>query len=188
MSDHTRKILLHVCCAPCAVCPTAELRSEGFSVTGFFSNDNIHPSQEYSRRKEAVETYSGIVSLDMIYCDYRFEEFLASVAAKPEARCGFCYTSRLEKTAEAAAVGGFPLFTSTLLYSKYQNHELIRELGEKAADRYGVGFLYRDFRTLWQEGIKVSKSLGLYRQQYCGCIYSEKERYMGTASKPQKKR
>ncbi len=178
MSAKRINILLHICCAPCAVCPVAELRAQGMAVTGFFYNHNIHPYQEYRRRLDAVASYAEKVSLDVMYRDeYRLEEFLAAVAVEPENRCRYCYASRLEKTAEAAAAGGFESYTSTLLYSRYQNHDTIRQLGEEAGRKYGVAFHYADFRRFWQEGIRVSKSMGLYRQQYCGCIYSEKERY-----------
>jgi predicted adenine nucleotide alpha hydrolase (AANH) superfamily ATPase len=172
------KILLHICCAPCAIYPVAEMRAAGMDVTGFFFNNNIHPYQEFRRRQDSVVAYSEKVSLPVIYCDdYRMEDFLAAVAAKPNERCRYCYSSRLDKAAEVAAAGGFGCFTSSLLYSRYQHHESIRQLGVQAGSKYGVLFHYDDFRRGWQEGIRLSKSLGLYRQQYCGCIYSEKERY-----------
>jgi predicted adenine nucleotide alpha hydrolase (AANH) superfamily ATPase len=114
----------------------------------------------------------------MIYCeDYLLEEFLTQVAREPNNRCSYCYFSRLEETARVAAEQGFDGFSSSLLYSRYQQHELIRRTGEALAKKYGLAFVYEDFRAGWQEGIQVSKSMGLYRQQYCGCIYSEKDRY-----------
>jgi len=178
MEQKRIKILLHICCAPCAIYPVAEMRDEGMDVTGFFDNHNIHPYQEYRRRLDAVVAYAEMNSLEVIYREeYRLEEFLAAVAAKPEERCRYCYASRLETTAEAAAVGGFKAFSSSLLYSRYQNHDIIRQLGEEAGRKFGVHFHYDDYRRGWQEGIRLSKSLGLYRQQYCGCVYSEKERY-----------
>lgn len=171
-------ILLHICCGPCAIYPLKELRSRGMSVTGFFFNHNIHPYQEYQRRLDAVRAYAGMVDLDVVYRDeYRLEEFLVAVAADPAGRCRYCYASRLEQTAQAAAELGFEAFTSSLLYSRYQSHEAIVALGEQLGRNYGVEFYYADFRAGWQEGIRISKELGLYRQQYCGCIYSEKERY-----------
>jgi epoxyqueuosine reductase len=172
------KILLHICCAPCAVYPVAEMRAAGMDVTGFFFNNNIHPYQEFRRRLDSVVAYSENISLPVIYSDdYLPEGFLASVAAQPNERCRYCYSSRLDKTAEVAAAGGFEGFTSSLLYSRYQNHESIRQLGVQSGSRCGVLFHYDDYRRGWQDGIRISKSLGLYRQQYCGCIYSEKERY-----------
>ena len=172
------KILLHICCAPCAIYPVQELRKDGLSVTGFFFNPNIHPYQEYRRRLEAVRKYAELVELEVIYRDeYRLEEFLANVAANPAERCLFCYVSRLEVAASEAVRLGFDAFTTSLLYSRYQKHDVIREMGERIGEKHGITFHYADFRKGWQEGIAVSKKMELYRQQYCGCIYSEKERY-----------
>jgi hypothetical protein len=109
--------------------------------------------------------------------DYLLEEFLANVASNPQTRCVYCYSSRLEETASIAADRGFSAFSTTLLYSRFQQHEAIRDLGSALARRYGIAFHYDDFRRGWKEGIDASKALGFYRQQYCGCIYSEKERY-----------
>ncbi|BCS53716.1 epoxyqueuosine reductase QueH [Geobacter sp. SVR] len=173
------RILLHTCCGPCSLYPLKTLRAAGHEVTGFFYNHNIHPYQEFARRLESVKLMSVQESLPMIVRDdYDLEEFLARVAEHPEKRCGYCYASRLRVAAATAAEAGFEAFTASLLYSRYQQHELIRELGEQAGREYGVAFHYEDFRPGWQEGIRLSKELGLYRQQYCGCIYSEKERYL----------
>jgi len=172
------KILLHMCCAPCAIYPLESLRAAGHLITGFFFNHNIHPYQEYRRRLEAVECYAEIADLPMIWRDeYRLEEFLAATASAPGERCSYCYASRLERTAREAAESGFDAFTTSLLYSRYQRHDVIREEGERAADLFGVRFLYVDFRPGWKHGIDASRQLGLYRQQYCGCVYSEKDRY-----------
>lgn len=172
------KILLHICCGPCSIIPLQTLRGEGHEVTGFFYNHNIHPYQEYRRRLDAVVEYAQVTGLEMnILDEYRLEEFLANVATEPESRCSYCYLSRLETSARSASENGFDAFTSSLLYSRYQRHDEIRQTGESLAVKYGVRFHYDDYRSGWQEGIKVSKELGLYRQQYCGCIYSEKERY-----------
>jgi predicted adenine nucleotide alpha hydrolase (AANH) superfamily ATPase len=172
------KILLHICCAPCSIYPLRELRANGAEVTGYFFNHNIHPYQEYRKRLDAVLQFSEQSSLPLICQDeYRLEEFLSAVASEPDSRCRYCYASRLEKAAQTAAEQGFPAFTSSLLYSRYQNHDTIRAIGEELANRYGVSFHYDDYRRGWQEGIRESKEMGLYRQQYCGCIYSEKERY-----------
>jgi predicted adenine nucleotide alpha hydrolase (AANH) superfamily ATPase len=172
------KILLHICCAPCSIIPLQALRNEGHEVTGFFYNHNIHPYQEYKRRLDAVREYADITRLDInILDEYRLEEFLGNVAGEPENRCSYCYSSRLEMAALTASKSGFDAFTSSLLYSRYQQHDKIRQLGEEIAVRHGIDFHYDDYRKGWQEGIRTSKELGLYRQQYCGCIYSEKDRY-----------
>lgn len=171
-------VLLHICCANCAIFPVKILREQNHRVTGFFFNHNIHPYQEFQRRLETVRSYATQVELDVLYRDdYPLEEFLAQVAQAPLLRCDYCYRSRLEETARLAAEKNFEAFTSSLLYSRYQQHETIRDLGEVLALKYGVKFLYQDFRVGWREGIDTSKAMGLYRQQYCGCIYSEKERY-----------
>ena len=171
-------MLLHLCCGPCGVFPLRSLRSQGWSVTGFFFNHNIHPYQEYRKRLDTVREFAVRDDFPLVVRDeYLLEEFLARVAANPAQRCGYCYASRLEETARAAAMGGFDAWTSSLLYSRYQNHEVIRAMGEELGLRYGIAFHYTDYRSGWQEGIRLSKDLLMYRQQYCGCIYSEKDRY-----------
>lgn len=174
------KGLIHICCANCLIYPLKVLREEGWETTGFFYNPNIHPYQEYVRRKETIETYTRRAGLKMIYRDeYDLEEFLRSVVYREHERCRHCYLCRLEAAAKMARKGKFDAFTTTLLYSKHQNHSLIKEIGESLAKQFSVPFYYEDFRKWWQEGIHESKAMGLYRQQYCGCIYSEKERYWG---------
>ena len=172
------RVLLHTCCGPCALYPLSSLRAEGMDITGFFFNHNIHPYQEYVRRRDAAQQMADLEGMPLVLRDeYRLEEFLVNVAAEPDTRCSYCYASRLDAVATAARDSGFDAFTSSLFYSRFQNHELMRRKAEDAAVRHGVQFLYRDFRPGWQEGIRRSKELGLYRQQYCGCVYSEKERY-----------
>ncbi len=174
------KGLIHICCANCLIYPLKVLREEGWETTGFFYNPNIHPYQEYIRRKETIETYAQRTGLKMIYRDeYDLEGFLRSVVYREHERCRHCYHCRLEAAAKMARKGKFDAFTTTLLYSKHQNHSLIKEIGESLAKQFSVPFYYEDFRQWWQEGIHESKAMGLYRQQYCGCIYSEKERYWG---------
>lgn len=175
-------ILLHICCGPCAIFPLLTLRAAGHDVTGFFYNHNIHPYQEFARRLDAVRELAEQETLPMIMRDeYDLEGFLANVASAPDKRCKYCYASRLQATAAMAAEHGFDAFSASLLYSRFQRHDEIRELGEQAAQEYGVKFYYEDFRPGWQEGIRLSKERGLYRQQYCGCVYSEKERYLPKA-------
>lgn len=172
------KILLHICCGPCALFPLQQLRAAGHEVTGFFYNHNIHPYQEYVKRRDAAIQMAALQAVPLImHDDYDLERFLANVANDPEKRCSYCYESRLRAAAKAAVDGGFDAFTASLLYSRYQKHEEIKKLGEQIGSEYGILFYYQDFRQGWQDGIKQSKELGLYRQQYCGCIYSEKERY-----------
>lgn len=172
------KVLLHICCANCAIYPVKSLRERGVELTGYFFNHNIHPYQEYCRRLATVYKYAELVTLPIISNDhYGLDEFLAQVASEPAQRCTYCYHSRLEATARYAAGHGFDAFSSSLLYSRYQKHDLIRANGETLGRRFGIDFLYEDFRAGWQAGIVASKAMGLYRQQYCGCIYSERDRY-----------
>jgi predicted adenine nucleotide alpha hydrolase (AANH) superfamily ATPase len=176
------RILLHICCGPCALYPLRTLRAAGHDVTGFFYNHNIHPYQEYCLRRDAAVQMAEQESMPLIMDDdYDLEGFLANVADAPDKRCTYCYISRLRATASVAFDQDFDAFTAALLYSRYQKHDEIRALGEQAGREYGVPFHYEDFRPGWQEGIKLSKELGLYRQQYCGCIYSEKDRYLPKA-------
>lgn len=172
------KVLLHLCCANCAIFPVKVLRERNFEVTGLFYNPNIHPYQEFRKRLDTVREYATRVELEIqVREEYLLEEFLSQVAPAPHSRCDYCYRSRLEETARTASQGGFEAFSTTLLYSRYQQHEQIRECGEELARQYGVTFIYKDFREGWRQGIDTSKAMGLYRQQYCGCIYSEMERY-----------
>jgi len=176
-------ILLHVCCANCAIYPVKILRELDHQVTGFFFNPNIHPYQEFKRRLDTVRDYAERAELPMVYLDdYLLEEFLARTAPAPGNRCGYCYHSRLEETARTAAANGYQAFSTSLLYSRFQQHVTIHEYGQALAHRYGLQFHYQDFRAGWKEGIDASKAMGLYRQQYCGCIYSEKDRYYPRSS------
>ncbi|MBN2468283.1 MAG: epoxyqueuosine reductase QueH [Deltaproteobacteria bacterium] len=172
------KILLHICCANCALYPLKRLRDEGHEVFGFFYNPNIHPYQEYSRRLDAVKDIENRLAVRMIYLDrYDLEDFLRSVAFREGERCRICYHRRLEATGRAAKKGKFDAFTTTLLGSKLQDYSLIKEIGFAVGREQGVAFYDADFREGWKAGIEMSKELNLYRQQYCGCIYSEKERF-----------
>ncbi len=172
------KVLLHVCCANCAIYPIKSMREDGLEVLGFFYRHNIHPYTECLRRQEALEAYAENIDLKVIYQQgYDLEGFIRNVAFRESERCNYCYHDRLRSTALIAKRGKFDYFSSTLLYSKHQKHELIRSMGDSIGKSAGVPFLYQDYREGWKEGIECSKQMGLYRQHYCGCVYSEKERY-----------
>ncbi len=178
------KILLHICCGPCSIYPVSSLREKGMDVHGYFFNPNIHPYTEFTRRRETLEKYAAEIGLKMIYDgDYRLEEFLQSMAHRESRRCLICHAMRLDQTARVAKRGGFDQFSTTLLVSPYQKHELIREIGQASSEKYGVSFYYEDFRPGYKEATLLSKQMGMYRQQYCGCIYSEKERYLRPGKK-----
>lgn len=172
------RILLHMCCGPCTIYPLGKLRSQQWSVHGFFYNPNIHPYQEFRKRLETLESFAQTEQFPLIIrYDYDLEEFLRQVVFRESRRCFHCYSVRLEAAAHLAKKSRFDAFTTTLLYSKHQKHDLIRSIAQEASRKYGIPFHYEDFREGWKEGQEKAKSLGLYRQQYCGCIYSEKERF-----------
>ena len=180
----TRSVLLHVCCAPCALMPVRMLRAEGFAVTGVFYNPNIHPLKEYLLRRAALLEAAERLDLPLLWPDpeqaaWNLPQWLHAVPVSTDknARCRACYALRFGHVARWAGRESFDAFTSSLLYSRRQMHAIVVEEGEKAARRSGTAFLYRDFRPAWQEGILLSKKWGLYRQQYCACLASETERY-----------
>ena len=184
-------LLLHMCCGPCSCYPVKVLREQGIEPTGYFFNPNIHPYKEWDMRLKAAEEFAARSELKRITDKhYMLRDFLRRALAAEQVengRCRMCYTWRLEETARYAAENGFDAFTSTLFYSIYQQHELMKETAEHFAKVYGVKFHYEDFRPGWQEGIDMSVELGLYRQPYCGCIFSEEERYSRELRKARKK-
>jgi predicted adenine nucleotide alpha hydrolase (AANH) superfamily ATPase len=156
------------------------LKEKGFEVMGLWYNPNIHPCTEFVKRMATVKKLEKLENIKVIYFEtYEPEKWFREVAFREEKsiRCQICYSMRLEMAAAVAKKGKFDYFTSTLFYSKYQKRELMLPLAENASKKFGVKFLDIDFREGWSEGIEISKSYNLYRQQYCGCLYSEKERY-----------
>ena len=170
------RILIHVCCAPCFTYPHKRLLEDGHDVTALFYNPNIHPYTEYKNRMEALEKYAQMKGARVIYKDYDMENYLRGALASAD-RCEFCYSLRLAEAAKTARQFGFDAFTTTLLISPYQKHELLTSTGEKIANEYGIKFYYEDFREGYRESRELARALELYMQQYCGCIFSEKERY-----------
>ncbi len=184
------KILLHACCGPCTIYPLKILRSKGYEVTAYFFNPNIHPFREFERRIEAMEQVAKEFNLPVVWdCEYGLYKWLEIIKTdfEPKLRCKKCYTLRIENTAKEAATRGFDAFTSTLLYSKYQDHKGICDRAIEAAKKYNVEFYYYDFREGWKEGIEESIAMGIYRQPYCGCIFSEYERYIKRAKRLQER-
>ena len=176
------KTLLHICCAPCANQCIEVLRTEGAELAGFWYNPNIHPYTENRARRECVEKYCASVQLPLLMRnEYALRPFLRAVAQEPELRCETCYSIRFDAAAAAAAENGFEAFTSSLFISPYQDHVLMREVAERAAEAHGVQFLYYDFRPYFRAGQDRARELGMYMQKYCGCIYSEEERYRKAA-------
>ncbi len=187
------EILMHMCCGPCSCYPAKKLRAENFEPVGYFFNPNIHPYQEWRRRLRAAREFAEKIEMKLhVDNHYRLREFLAKVSNVVGAiddedtvkfsdgfhrRCKICYAWRLSEAARFAAENNFEVFTSTLFYSVHQNHELMKNIAEGVAKNFGVDFYYEDFREGWQEGIDLSLQLELYRQNYCGCIFSEEERF-----------
>lgn len=173
------KILLHSCCGPCSIYPIEHLRSENFDIVGHFYNPNIHPFTEWQKRKDNFQWFAeneGIKTI--IEDDYDLEGFLQNVVHREANRCRYCYGMRLTRAAQIARKGKFDAFTTSLLVSPFQKHDLLREIGEAVGEKYGVPFHYVDFRPGFKEAYMKAKQTGHYTQQYCGCIYSERDRYM----------
>ncbi len=171
-----RRILVHACCGPCLIYPHGVLGKES-ELEVFFFNPNIHPSMEYARRLEALSRYCEMTGLPLEVGEYEIGDYFRSIENREGKRCRGCYELRLKKTAFRASAMGFDAFTTTLSVSPYQDHDLIAEVGNDAGREAGVRFLYIDFRSGYREGRRTAADLGMYRQAYCGCVYSEAERY-----------
>lgn len=162
------------------------LQEEGLEVVGLFSNPNIQPLAEYLRRRDGAVRAAEALGIRLIVKDrdYDPQAWYREIAFRETNRCFHCYRIRLERTAALTARGGFDWFSTTILYSKKQKHEVLRQLGQDISAGGRAQFLYRDFRQGWLAGIQRSEELGLYRQQYCGCLYSELERHKRELQEP----
>lgn len=170
--------LLHTCCAPCSIYCVDSLRQEHIEPVSYWFNPNIHPYTEYRSRKMTLEEYAKSIDMRLVIDNtYGLRSFVKNVIDDLEHRCFYCYQVRMDATARYAAEHHFDSFTTTLLVSPYQKHEALIAAGEAAAQKYGVPFLYRDFRPGFKEGQQKARELELYMQKYCGCIFSEEERY-----------
>lgn len=173
------KVLLHICCAPCSIKCIDILKEDKYDVNGYWYNPNIHPYTEYKLRMECLKEYSKLINLDVIYNDeYGLVEFTKNVIEDLNNRCSYCYRKRLEETVKYAKENNFDAFSTTLLISPYQKHEQIKELCEQLSIEYDIKFIYKDYRNAFKEGQNKARELELYMQKYCGCIFSEKERYL----------
>ena len=171
-------VLLHTCCAPCSLSCIDPLRAEGIEPVAFWYNPNIHHWKEYEARRNCLLEFAPTIGMEVrVQEDYGLKEFVRHVADDIDHRCTYCYDDRIEATARYAAEHGFTAFTSTLLSSLYQDHDGIAQAAEKYAKQYGVEFLYRDFRPNFRAGNQQAKDLGFYMQKYCGCVFSEADRY-----------
>jgi len=174
------KLLLHTCCAPCSVYCIEQLRKENIEPTLFWYNPNIHPFTEYKARCDTLKEYADSINIKAVFIDeYGLDEFCRNTADNLDTRCtAYCYPVRLKRTFEYAKENGYDAVSTTLLYSIYQNHDFIKKLCEALSNEYGIEFLYRDFRTGFWDGHDKAVEAGLYMQKYCGCIFSEEDRYV----------
>lgn len=172
------KTLLHVCCGQCMLVPVQMLREQGRDVLGLFYNPNIHGVEEYLKRREATLQAATALDCPVIYLDAEYEprRFFQAIHSCEDHRCPACYRLRLERTFAYAKEHDFTALSTTLLYSIHQDRDAILNIGRELEDQTGIPFLGHDFRPGWQAGIDRSNELGLYRQNYCGCLYSELDR------------
>lgn len=176
-------ILLHSCCGPCATYTVKHWRQQRLEVAAFWYNPNIHPIAEHQRRYETMVEFARVVELALITgASLEMGEFLCRVVGYEADRCQRCFLLRLSQTADTAVAQGFDSFSTTLLISPYQEHSLLKEVGEMVGHAKGVRFLYQDLRDGYRESRRMARELGLYRQKYCGCIYSREERFGGVHS------
>jgi len=174
------RLLMHICCANCGLYPIRTLEKRGIEIKAFWYNPNIHPFTEYDSRLKSVKILEEKWGLDVEYADdYGLTDFVRNVVNNEGSRCEYCYTVRLERTAKRASESGLDAFTTSLLVSPYQKTDMIMDKGKALSEQYNIEFLAEDFRPGFREGMRMSKELELYRQKYCGCIYSEMERYLG---------
>jgi len=174
------KILVHICCAPCAVHVFPKLKQEFDEVMGLWYNPNIHPFREYQLRLNSVKKWAEQYQVKVIYEDvYDIKSFLREIVYRESHRCFFCYRMRLKKTAIFAKKGKFDYFGSTLISSPHQDSRLIQDVANEIAKEYSVKPYLKVMKEGWKQSQELSKKLGLYHQQYCGCIYSEEERFKG---------
>jgi len=173
-----KRLLIHSCCAHCAAYTVEYWRGQGCDISALWYNPNIHPYTEHQHRLEAMQSLAEKMGLPLIMTSgYDIIDYFRGVVGHEAERCQYCFRLRLSKTAEIAREKGFDAFTTTLLISPQQKHELIKEVGEEIARETGVEFLYADLRKRYSDSRHITKPLELYRQQYCGCVYSEWERY-----------
>ncbi len=172
MAEQVQKMLLHMCCGPCAEYPVELLKtSEKYEITLFFYNPNIHPEKEWYRRLEGAMRLAELRKIPLLVeeaCDPR----TWCAYGRSIERCAFCYAHRLERVAEYAKEHDYDIFSTTLLVSPYQKHDLIHAAGKANAEKYGVQYLAANFAEGFRKGQQMAREDGLYRQKYCGCAIS----------------
>lgn len=174
-------LLVHTCCAPCATGCLEHWQQQGIEITLFWYNPNIHPLAEHQHRLQTLQDYARRMNLPLVAFEgYDVVDYFRAVVGHERERCGYCFRLRLSTTAAIAKLKGFDAFTTTLLISPYQDQQLLKGVGEDVAQKQGVRFAFEDLRPCYNESRRASKELDLYRQKYCGCIYSEWERFSKT--------
>ena len=186
------KLLLHTCCAPCVIYPASEAKNDKIDVTGFFYNPNIHPTSEYLRRKKTSEDYFELEGIKLISPEYNSGDYFFAMGTPhflgtsresgvspneaPPGRCSACWNMRLKETAHFAKENGFDAFTTTLLGSPYQDHDVLKKICEALACEIGTQFYYKDFRVGFRRAHNEARKMCIYCQNYCGCVFSLVER------------
>lgn len=170
------KLLLHTCCGPCFLGVWEDLKTSDFEVTNYFYNPNIQPDAEYKLRLENLKKAIEEKTTGLIIEEYDKDEHLEAIKGHendfPE-RCIYCYLLRLNQTVKKAKELGFDAFSTTLLVSPYQKHEELAMIGKQIGEKYGIQFYYYDWRPFFRDGQNKARELDLYRQKYCGCIFSK---------------
>jgi predicted adenine nucleotide alpha hydrolase (AANH) superfamily ATPase len=172
-------ILVHICCAPCSIFPIEDLKRQGHKIAGFFYNPNIQPYSEYLKRKAEAEKCSKKAGINVIYGDYDIEKYFEYIIYNEDGiknRCPICWWLRMQQAAKFAKENGFDAFTTTLLGSPYQNHDILKKICEDISEKAGLDFYYQDFRPGFKDAQKKARAEGMYLQNYCGCLFSEKDR------------
>ena len=179
MEQKKDKVVLHTCCAICSGYPVSYLQDAGYQVYCYFYNPNIYPLEEYKRRLDAERTLCANLGCELIEAEYETERYYNAAAGlenEPEKgrRCDKCFELRLIKTAEFAKSQGINNFTTSIVISPHKSFQKLTIIGEDIAKNYGLNYLAVDFKK--KDGFlktnKISRDLGLYRQNYCGCKFS----------------
>jgi predicted adenine nucleotide alpha hydrolase (AANH) superfamily ATPase len=170
-------LLLHCCCAHCAAYTVDYWRRQGYSVRGYWYNPNIHPYMEHQARLEAMKSLAEQLDLPLVIADgYDIYEYFRRVAGDEAGRCCQCFRLRLSTTAVTTRETGLNAFSTSLLISPHQQHELLCQVGRELAGETGIEFVYADLRKRYSESRRITKGRQLYSQQHCGCLYSQGER------------
>ncbi len=174
-------ILIHACCAPCTTYTQEYWRKQSHEISGYWFNPNIYPLPEYQLRLQTLRDFARLLDIPLIVSpDYGIEKYFRIIVGHEDAenRCWYCYQLRLFNTATLAKENGFDAFTTTLSISPYQKHDLLKKAGEEIQHTVGIRFLYEDLRPGYRESRKLARQFNLYCQKYCGCLYSDIERFI----------